>query len=73
MSFHWFLRDSMSPHRLQNISQYYDRFQQYGSLDGLNSSFHFQLFQLPFQTFVDCYEHANYNWYQCHLRIPKLS
>ena len=51
---------------LQDSSQYSERSQQRGSLDGQKSFFNFQLFQSLIQSFVDCTKRNNYKWYNCH-------
>ena len=54
----------------QDSSQYSGRSQQCCSLDGLLSSFYFQIFQSLYQSFGDRTEHTNYYSYHRHLHIP---
>ena len=49
---------------LQESSQNSGRSQHCCSLEGLHSSFYFQVFQTLYQSFGVCFEHTNYNWYQ---------
>ena len=57
---------------LGDSSQYSGRSQQYSSLDGLHSSSYFQLLQSLQQSFGDCTERTNYNWYHRHFHIPQF-
>ena len=67
MGFHWSLSDSKSP---QDFSQYSVRSQQYCNLHGLHSSSYYKVLQSRYQSFDDCTERTNYNWYHRHFHIP---
>ena len=56
--------------RLLDSSQYSGRSQKCCSLDGLHSSFNFQIFQSLYHSFSDCTNSTNYSWYHCHFHVP---
>ena len=53
-----------------NSSLYSGSSYHYCSLDCLDSSCDFQLFQLPYQTFGDRWKCNNYSWYYRSLHVP---
>ena len=57
---------------LQNSTQYSGRSQICCSLVGLHSFSYFDVLQSLYQTFVDCTECTNYNWYHCRFHVPLL-
>ena len=57
---------------LQDSSQYSGQSQQCCSLNCLDSSSDFQLFQFPFQSFGDSSKHTKYNWYHHHPPVPQF-
>ena len=57
---------------LQDSSEHFSPSQQCCSLNILDSSSDFSLFQSPFQSFRDCSKHTNYNCYHCYQHVPLL-
>ena len=54
---------------LPDSSEYNGRYWHCYNLDGLHSFSYFQVLQSLYQTFGDCTERSNYNWYHCHFHI----
>ena len=54
---------------IQDSSEYSRQFQQCCSLDGLHSSAYLQVFKSRYQSFGDCTERADYNWYHRHSHV----
>ena len=57
---------------LQDSSQYSDQSQQCSSLDGLHSSFYFQVLQSLYQSFGDCTKCTNHNWYNHQFHVSQF-
>ena len=57
---------------LQDSSQYSGRSQQCSSLDWLLSSSYFQVLQFLYQSFSDCANSNNYNWYHRQFHVPQF-
>ena len=55
---------------LQDSSKYSGRSQQCSTLDWLHSFSYFPVLQTFYQSFGDCTECTNYNWYHRHCHIP---
>ena len=66
LGFEWYQVSS----NLQDSSLYSGWFKKCCSLDGLNTSSNFWLFQSLYQSFRDCTEHTNYTWCQHHSYVP---
>ena len=58
---------------LQDSSHYSGRSQEYSSLDCLHSSSYLQVLQSFYQSFGDCTECTNYNWYHRHIYVLHFS
>ena len=54
---------------LVSISHNTNRSQQCCILDGLHSSTYFQVLKFFYQSFGDCTNSTNYNWYNCHFYV----
>ena len=54
---------------LQDCSQYFDQCYQCSSLNNLDFSFHFRLFQVSFQSFGNRSKCNNQNWYHHHFHV----
>ena len=55
---------------LQDSFRYSDRSHQCCNLVGLHSSSYFHVLQSLYQSFGDCTELTNYNWYDRHFHVP---
>ena len=55
---------------VQDSSQYSGQSYQYCSLGVLHLCSYFRFLQFLYQSFGDCTEHTNYNWYYRHFHVP---